>query len=96
MIDFLLINGIKLETIKEISKNSANVFDLESNKDECIKIITFFRFIGIKNIDDILLNNLGIFFKTKDEIVKRFSKYNVETLVEKINLDPNNIDVIFE
>ena len=96
MIDFLLISGIRIDTINKISENPSNVFDLSANKDECVKIITFLKFIGIKNIDELLLNSLGLFFKTKDEVVNLFSKHNVEEMVTLINNDSQNIDILFE
>lgn len=96
MIDFLIISGIKSQTIEKIKENPSNVYDLQVNKEECIKIITFLRLIGINDIDGLLLNSLGLFFKTKDEVVELFYKYNIQQLVNAINQDINNIDIIFQ
>lgn len=96
MIDFLIISGIKSQTIEKIKENSSNVYDLQVNKEECIKIITFLRLIGINDIDGLLLNSLGLFLKTKDEVVELFYKYNIQQLVNAINQDINNIDIIFQ
>ena len=96
MIDFLIISGIKSQTIEKIKENSSNVYDLQVNKEECIKIITFLRLIGINDIDGLLLNSLVLFLKTKDEVVELFYKYNIQQLVNAINQDINNIDIIFQ
>ena len=96
MIDFLIISGIKKQTIEKIKENPSNVYDLQVNKEECIKIITFLKLIGINNIDGLLLNSLGLFLKTKDEVVELFYKYNIQQLVNAINEDINNIDIIFQ
>lgn len=96
MIDFLVISGIKIDTINKLSQNPSDVFDLSANKEECVKIITFLKLIGIKNVDELLLNSLGLFFKTKEEVINLFSKHNVEELVNSINEDPNNIDILFQ
>ena len=96
MIDFLIISGIKKQTIDKLNENPSNVYDLSINKEECIKIITYLKLIGIKNIDELLLNYLGIFFKTKEEVVELFSKKDLEETVNLINLDPSNVDLLFE
>lgn len=96
MIDFLIISGIRKQTIKKLNENPPDVYDLSVNKEECIKIITYLKLIGIKNIDDLLLNSLGLFFKTKDEVVQLFTKKGVQQMVELINLDVSNIHWLFE
>ena len=96
MIDFLIISGIKKQTIDKIKEESLNVYDLSINKEECIKIITYLKIIGLKNIDEILLNNIGLFLKTKDEIVELFSKQDINHLVNLINENVSNIDILFE
>lgn len=96
MIDFLIICGIRKQTIDKLNENPSNVYDLSINKDECIKIITYLKLIGIKNIDQLLLNSLGIFFKTKDEVVQLFLNKDIKEMVELINLDVKNVDLLFE
>ena len=96
MIDFLLVSGIKKQTIDKIKENPSNTYDLSINKEECVKIITYLRLIGINNIDELLLNRLGMFFKTKEEVAQRFINHDLNRMVELINDDLSNIDLLFE
>lgn len=95
MIDFLIISGIKKETIDEINKNTSHAFNLNCNKDECVEIIKFLKLIGINNIDDLLLYKTKLFYKTKEEISYLFSKHNTSQLVDQINEDFENIELLF-
>lgn len=96
MIDFLLISGVKKQTLDKLKENQSNVYDLSVNKEECVKIITYLKLIGIKVIDELLLNSLGLFFKTKEEVTQLFIKHDLNKIVELINMDSSNIDLLFE
>lgn len=96
MIDFLIVSGIKKQTIDKLKENPANVYDLSVNKEECIKIITYLKLIGIKNIDELLLSYLGLFFKTKEEVSQMFIEKDLNKMVELINEDLSNIDLLLE
>ena len=94
MIDFLKEVGIEEEVIKdlELSYSEANLYNLNSHEVEVLKIINYFREIGIEYIDELLIDNLNIFFLSYDEIVVKFNKYNISKLVETINYDYMLID----
>ena len=96
MIDFLIVSGIKKQTIDELKENPSNMYDLSVNKEECVKIISYLKLIGIKNIDELLLNSLGLFFKTKEEVAQMFLKKDLLKMVELINKDSSNIDLLVE
>ena len=96
MIDFLMISGIKKQTIDKLKENPSNIYDLSVNKEECVKIITYLKLIGIKVIDELLLNSLGLFFKTKEEVVQLFGNHDLNKMVELINEDSTNIYLLFE
>ena len=96
MIDFLIVSGIRKQTIDKLKENPANVYDLSVNKEECIKIITYLKLIGIKNIDELLLSYLGLFFKTKEEVSQMFIEKDLNKMVELINEDLSNIDLLLE
>lgn len=96
MIDFLLISGVKKQTLDKLKENQSNVYDLSVNKEECVKIITYLKLIGINVIDELLLNSLGLFFKTKEEVTQLFIKHDLNKIVELINMDSSNIDLLFE
>lgn len=97
MIKFLKECNISSDTIHELSKKySSQLFDLNCNQNECVKIIDYLREIGIINVDELLINKLQIFYETKDDLVKMFSRYDIVELVRKINFDYNEIDILFE
>ena len=97
MVEFLKKCDVKEETINELikSQDSSFLFDLNSNEEECINIINYFKEIGIKDIDELLLYESELFFKTIKKIKYAFSKFDIDEFVELINQDYNNISDIY-
>ena len=96
MIDFLDNCNLKKETLKELSKKyPSELFDLNSNEDECIEIIKYLRNIGINCVDELLLHRIDIFYNSKNEIQNKFMKYNINEVVAEINNDYTKIDELF-
>lgn len=91
MIDFLLECNIKKDTVNALNSRlpSSTIFSLSCNEYEINKIIMYLKKIGIKCIDDILINYTDLFFNTYDEFVSIFKKYDIKKLVEFINKDYN-------
>ena len=87
MIDFLKKINISDETIELIKKNNSEnqLYNLYCNQDECIKIINYFDKIGVKKINELLINEIQVFYKIASDIINKFSPYNIEQLVEIIN-----------
>lgn len=96
MIDFLKDYGISENTINKLSLNPNTVFNIDVNKKDCIEIITLLKSLEIKNIEDIMLYNLNLFFNTKEEVQEMFNKHNIKELVVSINEDFTNIDKLYE
>lgn len=98
MISFLKKYGIQNDTIEKMLENNSNsyLYDLNSNEEECCKIIEYLLSIGITNIDDLLLYECDLFLKNKKQVEIAFSKYNLNEIVELINTDYNEIDLIFK
>lgn len=99
MIEFLNdlgINNIVIKSFEE--KYEENIlYNLKVNELEIEKIIRYFKEIGIKNIEDILLNKTEIFFKTFREIKNKFvNNDNMLNLVELINEDEKNIELLYK
>lgn len=96
MLGFLKEYNVSDITIKKIERENAyaNVYNLSCNVDEVGKIINYFRNLGIKCINDLLIYRIEIFFKSYDDILKCFSKYNCDLLVEKLNEDFTIMDEI--
>jgi len=98
MIDFLKEIEIEEEIINEIKKynNDASIFDLSCNEEDCLKIINYLKEIGILNINDLLIYRIDVFKLSLEELVKKFSKFNIPLFVNLINDDFVTIDNIFE
>lgn len=99
MIEFLNdlgINNIVIKSLEE--KYEENIlYNLKVNELEIEKIIRYFKEIGIKNIEDVLLNKTEIFFKTFREIKNKFvNDDNMLNLVELINEDEKNIELLYK
>ena len=94
MLDFLKKANISDATIRYINENfsSNNIMALSDNSEECLKIISYFRKIGINNIDNLLIDETYIFLKLFDIVTNKFSEYNLNILVNDINEDYMNIE----
>ena len=89
--NFLLEYGIKKETIEKIKeiKDDSEVFFCLTQKDNVTKVINYLQSINVKNIDDILLNRLELFYVPVNKIKESFEKYNINVLVQLLNEDIN-------
>ena len=97
MIDFLENFGIKKDTISRLNKvyEPNQLYDLSCNKDECSKIIDYFRKIGIAEIDKLFEYRLDIFYKTLSQVQELFQKLGESATVTLINEDCTNIELLF-
>ena len=94
--NFLLEYGIKKETIEKIKeiKDDSEVFYCLTQKDNVTKVINYLQSINVKNIDDILLNRLELFYVPVNKIKESFEKYNINVLVQLLNEDINILNNI--
>ncbi len=93
MIEFLKDVVDDITILKILNNNTeASIFDLSCNKNNCLEIIKYMKEIGIEVIDDLLVYRLDWFLINKEEVVKRFSKYNIPVVVKLINDDYVVID----
>ena len=89
--NFLLEYGIKKETIEKIKeiKDDSEDFYCLTQKDNVTKVINYLQSINVKNIDDILLNRIELFYVPVNKIKESFEKYNINVLVQLLNEDIN-------
>lgn len=96
--EFLKSVGFLENDIEEINDNiSGNVLEnLKLNQENVLEIISYLKTIGILNstIKEIFIYQVGLFFKTRDEIKKSFDEYELSSIVNSINYDVNNIELI--
>ncbi len=89
MLQFLKDIGISDITIlKMINNNSEDIlYDLECDQVNCLEVIKYLQELNIQVIDDLLINEIGMFFKTKEYLANKFSKFNISEIVDDINDD---------
>ena len=89
MLNFLKDCGISDDVVKDLeyTYSPENIYNLDSNEFEVIKIIEYFRKIGIEYIDELLVHNLEIFLCKFNYIVDKFNRYEIDQVVKMINDD---------
>ncbi len=96
--DFLLDLGLAKEDIEEIKeKNDSGVLkNVELNKKNVIEIVKYFKEIGVSDaaIKDLFVLQIGMFHRTKEEIVSVFDEYEIESIIKSLNYDVNTVDLI--
>lgn len=70
--------------------------NLELNKENIIEIINYLIEIGIEKttIKEIMMYQMSLMFKTKEEIQKSFDEYEMDSIVKSLNYDANNVELI--
>lgn len=89
MLDFLRSANISDFAVNYIEDNFSNVelAALVDNSNECLKIISYFRRIGIIQIDNLLMYETYIFLKLYNRVMDSLSKYDISTFVNDVNDD---------
>jgi len=95
---FLSEYGITNEEIEEIIKNNSEniIKNIELNKANVIKVIDYLKEVGVTTmvIKDLFLYQIGMFFRTKEEIKAVFDEYEIESIIKSLNYDVNTVDLI--
>ena len=96
--EFLKEFGYLDDDIKEIiDSNYPNIIDnLNLNKNNVMLIINYLLEIGIQKdaIKEIFMYQVGLFFKTINEIKTSFDEYELDSIIKSLNYDVNNIELI--
>lgn len=95
---FLLDYGYSEEDINQIINNNDSyiIKNIELNKDNVIKVVNYLKSIEVSDevIKDLFLYQIGMFFRTKEEIEGVFDEYEVESILKSLNYDVNTVDLI--
>ena len=69
---------------------------IEINQEKVLDIIEYLLSIGIEKntIKELFMYQVGIFFKTRDEIKSSFDEYEIDSIVKSLNYDVNNVELI--
>ena len=96
--EFLNNYGITNEEIEEIIKNNSEsvIKNIELNKDNVVKVIDYLKEVGINTqvIKDLFIYQIGMFFRTKEEIQNVFDEYELDSIIKSLNYDVNTVDLI--
>ena len=94
MIDFLNNCGLSDVEIKQIEEVNTdfNLYNLNSNEFDVVKMIEYLSKNGIKNIKQILMYNIDIFFTSFEKFKDKFDKKD-KKIVSIINMEYNNSDL---
>jgi len=96
--DFLMKYNITGEEIDQIVKyNSEGIIkNVVLNKKNVIEVLEYLTSLGVKveALRDLFIYQIGIFFKTKKELVQVFEEYEIDSIVKSLNYDVNTVDLI--
>ena len=95
---FLLEYGLTNEDVEEIIKSNHEsiIKNIDLNKDNVIKVIDYLKEIGVSSnvLKDLFVYQIGMFFRTKDEIKSVFDEYEIDSILKSMNYDVNTVDLI--
>lgn len=96
--DFLKQLGYTEQDINDIKDYNYD-YTLDNiilNKENVEDIIEYLLSIGIERntIKEIFMYQVGLFFKSKEEIKTSFDEYEIDSIVKSLNYDVNNIELI--
>ena len=97
-----------MDFLKQLGYTDQDIIDIKNynydyiveniiiNKENVESIIEYLLSIGIERstIKEIFMYQVGLFFKTFDEIKTSFDEYEIDSIVKSLNYDVNNIELI--
>ena len=96
--EFLYKYDITDEDIKLITERNGEsvVKNIVLNKDNVIEVIDYLLEVGVNKsvIKDLFIEQIGMFFRTKEEIVDVFDEYEIDSIIKSLNYDVNTVDLI--
>ena len=96
--DFLLKYDLTNEDIEEITNRNgeAIIKNITLNKDNVVKVIDYLLEVGVDKsvIKDLFTQQIGMFFRTKEEIADVFDEYEIDSIIKSLNYDVNTVDLI--
>ena len=96
--NFLLNHDLTNEDINEIISvnDQAIIKNIELNQDNVEKVIKYLVEIGVHKsvLKDLFVEQIGMFFRTKEEIQDVFDEYEIESIIKSLNYDVNTVDLI--
>ena len=94
--EFLLPFGITKETIAQVIKNNDETLieNLICDQEMVINNLNYFKEIGIKRINDLLIERTDLFLVPTEILKEKLDKFNLNVLSELDNEDFCNLELI--
>lgn len=96
--EFLLQYDITEEDIEEIKNHNdeAIIQNVILNRKKVCEVINYLIEVGIEKtvIKDLFVEQIGMFFRTKEEIADVFDEYEMDSIIKSLNYDVNTVDLI--
>lgn len=96
--DFLLNYGFDEKGIDEIIKSNdpSIIYNVTLNKKNVLEVLDYLKEIGVNDnaVKDLFLHQIGMFFRTKEEIKNVFDEYEMDSIIKSLNYDVNTVDLI--
>jgi hypothetical protein len=96
--EFLYKYGLTDEDIKEITERNgeAIVKNISLNRENVMEVADYLLEVGVNRdiMKDLFVEQIGMFFRTKEEIADVFDEYEIDSIVKSLNYDVNTVDLI--
>ena len=96
--EFLLEYGLTKEDLDEINNRNdeAIIKNVILNQKNVKEVIDYLLEVGINKevIKDLFVEQIGMFFRTKEEIADVFDEYEMDSIIKSLNYDVNTVDLI--
>ena len=96
--EFLLQYDLTEEDIEEINNHNdeAIIRNVILNRKKVCEVIDYLLEVGLEKtvIKDLFVEQIGMFFRTKEEISDVFDEYEMDSIVKSLNYDVNTVDLI--
>ena len=96
--EFLKNFNFSDDDIKDIiDANSKGIINnISLNKNNIIELVEYFLEIGVNSetIKKMFIYQIGIFHKSKKELVTAFDEYEMDSIIKSLNYDVNTFDMI--
>ena len=96
--EFLMQYDLNNEDIEEIinRNDEAIIKNVILNQKNVRDVIDYLLQLGINKdvIKELFVEQIGMFFRTKEEIQDVFDEYEIDSIIKSLNYDVNTVDLI--
>ncbi len=96
--EFLLQYDLTDEDIEEVKNRNdeAIIKNVILNQNNVKEVIDYLLEVGLNKevIKDLFVEQIGMFFRTKEEIKNVFDEYEIDSIIKSLNYDVNTVDLI--